>query len=240
LNAEDRKDIAEKIPNWEYDLWDDLSTGDGLTCPRYERCRIRRRGVWCPADDVELLERLSGMGRLRRFYLDKFDGYNWLACTLPGGIFGRVESLARRYLRRGGVCSPPVPAELVLRADKKYPVEVRLLPLKAYHGSIWHLKDKWVIQLKEDDTPAAKRFTLFHEAFHILAHSRATPVFRKRGCLEGAFNELLADYFAVCVLMPREWVKQKWAEVEDLDKMASIFKAPQPAMWIRLKSLGLI
>ncbi|GAG36112.1 unnamed protein product [marine sediment metagenome] len=57
--------------------------------------------------------------------------------------------------------------------------------------------------------------------------------------MQGSFNELLADYFAVCILMPREWVKEKWAEVKDLDKMAEIFDVPKSAMCIRLKRLGL-
>jgi len=65
-------------------------------------------------------------------------------------------------------------------------------------------------------------------------------VFRKRGTIVGSFNELLADYFASCILMPREWVKEKWAEVKDLDRMAEIFAVPKSAMCIRLRRLGLI
>jgi len=41
-----------------------------------------------------------------------------------------------------------------------------------------------------------KRFTLFHEAFHIEAHDKADPVFRTRGCERGTFNELLAECFS--------------------------------------------
>ena len=51
---------------------------------------------------------------------------------------------------------------------------------------------------------------------------------------------LLADYFATCILMPKEWVTEKWVEVMDLDRMAEIFDAPKSAMCIRLKRLGLI
>jgi len=61
------------------------------------------------------------------------------------------------------------------------------------------------------------------------------PVFRKRGTKGGSFNELLADYFAICILMPK-----KWAEVKDLDRMAEIFDVPKAVMCIRLKRLGLI
>jgi len=84
------------------------------------------------------------------------------------------------------------------------------------------------------------RFTIFHEAFHILAHCRTSPVFRKRGSIVGSFNEFLADYFALCILMPREWVAEKWAEVKDLDQMAKIFSVSKSAMCIRLRQMGLI
>jgi hypothetical protein len=60
-------------------------------------------------------------------------------------------------------------------------------------------------------------------------------IFRKRGSVVGSFNELLADYFALCILMSRDW-----AEVKDLDRMAEIFAVPKPAMCIRLRQLSLI
>jgi len=65
-------------------------------------------------------------------------------------------------------------------------------------------------------------------------------MFRKRGSIFGSFNEWLADHFSGCVLMPRKWVEEKWAEVEDLDRMAEIFAVPKSAMCIKLKQLGLI
>jgi Predicted Zn peptidase len=151
-----------------------------------------------------------------------------------------VELLAQKYLERGDASCLPVPIELVSLADEQHTIEVCLLPLNAYHGALWRLGGEWIIQLKNDDTPASRRFTLFHEAFHILAHCKTAPVFRKRGTTQGSFNELLADYFAACILMPRELVKEKWAEVEDLDRMVGIFGVPRSAMCIRLKCLGFI
>lgn len=65
-------------------------------------------------------------------------------------------------------------------------------------------------------------------------------MFRKRGTKEGSFNELLADYFAGCILMPREWVKEKWAEVKNLRSMAEIFDVEEPLMWIKLREMALI
>jgi len=40
--------------------------------------------------------------------------------------------------------------------------------------------------------------------------------------------------------MPREWVKEKWAEIKDLDRMSEIFAVPESAMYMRLRQLGLI
>jgi Zn-dependent peptidase ImmA (M78 family) len=117
---------------------------------------------------------------------------------------------------------------------------IHTLPLKAYHGAIWRLKEGLVVQLRDGDTSAGRRFALFHETFHILAHCRGTPVFKKRGLEQGSFNELLADYFAGYILMPREWVKEKWTEIKDLDRMAEIFAVSKSAMCIRLKWLDLI
>ena len=151
-----------------------------------------------------------------------------------------VERLAQRYLRKHRLHCPPVPNELISLLDTEHAVEIRTIPLKSYHGAIWRIGDRWVIQLKSGDTPAMKRYTLFHEAFHILAHCRGVPVFRQRGVEVGSFNEGLATYFATCILMPREWVKEKWAEVNDLHQMAEIFDVPKSAMCIRLRRLGLI
>jgi len=51
---------------------------------------------------------------------------------------------------------------------------------------------------------------------------------------------MLADYFAGCVLMPKECFKEKWIEVNDLKQMAEIFQVTEVSMWIRLKTMGLV
>jgi len=225
--------MVANTPRWESELWSYVSSGDGMRCPLYSCCQVRQKGGWCP-DDYK--ERLNHLLDNERFNLSNYD---FIKCGTCGRMFKLVEMLAQRYLKGGRFGCPPVPTELLSLADKQHTIEARLLPLKVYHGAIWRLREGWVIQVK-DDISASKRFTLFHEAFHILAHCGTTPVFRKRGTTQGSFNELLADHFATCILMPREWVKEKWAEVEDLGRMAEIFDAPKSAMCIRLKYLGLI
>jgi hypothetical protein len=224
---------ANGVPRWESELWSYISRGDGVRCPMYERCRTRRECNWCISDNQEQIEQLLDT--------EEFDprDYEFLEQITPGRIFQLVESLAHSFLRRGGVRCPPVPEKLVSMANDNHPIEVRLVPLSAHHGAIWRLSDAWVIQLNQHDPPARRRHTLFHEAFHIMAHSRASPVFRKRGAEAGAFNELLAEYFAACVLMPREWVKGSWPEIKDVRRMAEVFGVTEQLVWIRLKMLHL-
>ena len=226
--------MREKTPRWEPELWSYMSSNDGMHCPLASHCQPRQSGKWCVDDNIEHIRRILEDHRF------KLSDYDFIKPTGRCRIFQLVEMLAQEWQKKGGVCCLPVPTELVSLADDQHPIEARLLPLKTYHGAIWRLKEGWVIQLKKNDASPRKRFTLFHEAFHILAHCKATPIFRRRGVKGGSFNELVADYFAACILIPRELVKEKWAEASDLNQMAKIFDVPKSAMCVRLKRLGLI
>jgi len=236
LNVEGKKGANQgKIPKWEAELWSYISSGDGICCPVYSYCKGRLSGSWCPSDNLDYIAQMLDS---RRFDAGKYDFIG--SGAKHSRIFQLVERLAQKYFQIARIRGPLVPVELVSVVDEQCPIEVRLVPLRNYHGAIWYLNDSWIIQLNRNDTPARRRFTLFHEAFHILAHRKATPVFRKTGCGAGSFNELLADYFASDVLMPREWVKEKWTEVKDLGRMAQIFDVPKALMWLRLREIGLI
>ena len=221
---------------WESELWSYISNGDGKNCPLYSNCLLRQEGQGCISDNKELFDQLLGS--------EQFDAsrYNFVECVTLGRVFELAEKLAQSLLKERRIHRLPVPAGLVSLADEAHPIEVRLVPLQSYHGALWYLNDSWIIQLNENDTRAVKRFTLLHEAFHIIAHCHCTnvPVFRKSRQDRGVFNEVLAEYFAICTLMPREWVMKKWAETKDLDRMVEIFSVTKPAMWFRLKCLHLI
>ena len=154
------------IPRWEAELWSYVTSGDGMHCPLYGRCQLRKRGAWCPDENRERIDRLLDE---RQFNLHSYDFIESEAKGLCR-LAQLVEMLAQKYLIMGGVRCPPVSTELVTLFDKHHSIEIRQLPLKVYHGAIWHQKDGWVIQLKDVDTAATMRFTVFHEAFHILAH----------------------------------------------------------------------
>ncbi len=211
-----------------------------MHCPLYSHCPVRRSGKWCPDDNRERIAKLLEYGQRSLSDLDSFECRDCVKGEFLE-IVKLVERLALEYLKKGNVRCPPVPTELHSLAGDHLPVEVRQVLLKAYHGATWCLKDAWVIQIKSDDPPDMKRFTLFHETFHILARRKVTPVFKgRRGMKEAPFNELLANFFAACTLMPAAWVREKWHEIQDLNQMAEIFDVPQSAMGIRLKGLDLI
>jgi hypothetical protein len=237
LNDAGRKNTTlTKVPEWEAELWSYVGHGDGARCPLRERCPTVRQSHWCPDDNRERLNQLLDK---RKFDISDY-GFVESEGDKECRLVELLERLARKYLKEGRVIRPPVSTELIGLFDQYYSIEVRHLPLKAYHGAIWRQKDGWVVQVKESDATSTMRFTIFHEAFHILAHTKTTPVFRKRGSILGSFNEWLADAFACSILMPREWVEARWAEVGDLARMAEIFAVPKSAMYIKLRQLGLI
>jgi len=229
--------MRESIVSWENELWHYMNAGDGDKCPIYEHCDLRQRGHWCIIDHKEYMGYMDYL--INSDLIDSQRG-EVLRLLEPCRIFTLVKILAQKYLEIGKVSSPPVPESLVDFMAWPDDVEFRLVPLTVYHGALWHFDDSWVIQLNKNDTDAVRRLTLFHEAFHILAHCSSTPVFRKIGSSKGVFNELLAEYFTYHVLMPEEWVKNKWAQAQDPDIMAQIFNVPESAMITMLGSLHLI
>jgi hypothetical protein len=244
LSGEDKKDTTTgKIPKWEAELWSYLSQGDGVHCPLYQSCRFRLEGGWCLSEHEEYYQLMNEF--LDDETPDLTDPasirFEFPGCPYSSRIFKLVGKLAVKYQTEAGIDSLPVPADLITRAEDNLPIEVRQIPLKAHHGAIWRLNDCWVVQLNSNDTLARQRFTLYHEVFHILAHGKCTPVFKKTSSSpEGSFNELLADHFAAIILMPEKQVEEKWAEVKDVNQMAAIFDVPRPVVWFALKHQSLI
>lgn len=232
-----------KTPSWESELWSYLSSGDGVNCPLHDDCKLKRSGGWCfndhradfssyYSDQPFLYAQDKTVLRTLKTSIPE----RWTLCR----IFQLVEALANKCLEKAAVTQPPTPTGIIRHFDANKPVEVRFLPLKVYHGAIWQLDDSWIIHINANDTPNRQRVSLFHEVFHILAHCKATPVFRKRGTKMGFFNEMLADYFAGCIIMPKGWIERKWAEIKDVRRMAEIFQVTELGMWIRLRTMGLI
>ena len=153
------------------------------------------------------------------------------------GILQLVELLAWEWIITVGVYGPPVPSRIIRLADHSKFVKVSNIPLKTTHGAVWCLADSWLIQLNANDDSATKRFTLFHEAFHI----RSSMVgWAERPKSTPLFNELLAEVFAACTLTPLIWLEDVWEATHDFSKVAQIFNVPESVVHFRLRHLGLV
>lgn len=159
-----------------------------------------------------------------------------------GGVMPFVEKLAQEQLNKGYSSKLPIPTDLISLADEQHIIEVRAVRLNACNAATWRLKDRWVIHVSDRSPSFRLRMTLFHEAFHIMAHcrSQSVPVFSNRKAIRGYFNEFMADYFAICMLMPLQLIKDEWAIIGNVDRMAQRFRVPNSAMLIRLCELGLL
>lgn len=247
MRGEGQKRIAGKTARWESELWSYLSRGDGVNCPLHHDCELRQNGGLCLDDHRDRLHKLYGNipfnpgdeAESLNFLLKSIE-YDYLRNWKPGPIFQLVERLADKYIEKSHIDRPPVPNKIIDVLDIDRPVEIRPVSLKAYQGAVWYTDDTWVIQLNEKQPIESKRITLFHEIFHVIAHIKSTPIFKRRGTQEGFFNEFLADYFAGCILIPQKLVVEKWAEVKELKRMAEIFQVTQLTMWFRLKTMGLL
>ncbi|MBM3142850.1 MAG: ImmA/IrrE family metallo-endopeptidase [Chloroflexi bacterium] len=225
--------MGRKTSRSEDKLWAYVGAGDGMYCPLRTDCDFRKSGGWCADDNLEFVS-------IRYSLLVTPGDYEFIRFSGHCKMFKLVECLAQSYLQIGGISCPPVSTSLAMLADELDSIEVRLVPLKMNHGGLWRLEGKWVVQLNSNDNPTRRRYTLFHEVFHILAHLRTTPVFSKVGCEGGSFNESLADYFAACVLAPPHWVKKEWTKFKDIAQMAAHFDVPYVVMFVMLKRMGLI
>jgi len=239
--------IERKSLRLEDELWANVGASDGMHCPLRSDCDARSlsnerdariEDGWCFDRNLDFVIR-----RYEKLSQKCDQEFIPPDCNLvfrhPCRIFRLIESAAHRFLQRAGISCPPVPTHLAMLADAENGVEVRLVPLNAYHGGLWRSQGKWIVQLNANDTTARRRFTLFHEVFHIQAHLKTTPVFAKIGCDRASFNESLADYFAACVLAPPNWVKEDWARFKDCAKMAAHFNVPLVVMHVMLKRVGL-
>jgi len=205
------------------------------------RCKCRDKDG-CPQTGSEWCYNITTKGNASRpAKLPDLDATRYLYSDTPAccWVLADVEKLASEYLAGAGVSGPPVPSELIDIFDESKKVEVRLVPLKALHGVVWLLSGGWIIQLNARDPRRVRRYSLFHEAFHI-AHRITLPAFNIAKVRHVSFNEVLADHFATCILMPKEWVEEYWPRVQDVRAMADRFDVPTRQMRRRLNQLSLL
>ena len=152
---------------------------------------------------------------------------------------GIAERQATRFLEIYELTQPSVDVGLISELPR---VRVRVEPGLVDSGLTHWDKGKWVIGINRNDSPTRRRFTLAHEFKHILDHPFIHTIYNdERGQLSPKRAELMCDYFAACLLMPRPWVKRLWARgVQDTAVLAATFNASPAAMNVRVQQLGLV
>lgn len=135
---------------------------------------------------------------------------------------------------------PPPPVDIEKMATEwGVAVEYVVRP-SGFHGQM--VRNRAVIEISRGDHPHRQRFTLGHELGHyVLGHN---PVYSRTDDRELSdpwrTNEREADIFAVEALMPEEWVRQDWKELQDARGMAALYNLSDETMWYRLEELRLI
>jgi hypothetical protein len=222
--------------DWEIKLWDYLSKGDGKHCPLYSSCVLRNQGHPCLDKYGKRYSKLFDSKYFKSADFNFIHSQSWKSSE----IFDLVEKLAKKYLGKVGIAKPPVPPGIISVFDEEYPIATQSIPLKSYHGALWFDGNQWIIFMNENDSKPMRKFTIFHECFHIIAQQQTKYAFSQGRIPRGHFNELIADIFAQDILMPKEWVEHEWIKCRDLNEMAIRFQIPKTAMFIQLRWHGFI
>lgn len=151
-----------------------------------------------------------------------------------------AELQANRLLAAQGITEPPVPESVIATLPR---VQVERAGWMQDSGCVGWSKGRWLIVLNRDESPVRQRFSLMHEAKHLLDAPFGDVLYPAWGGMSAKDrSEQVADHFAACVLMPKQWVRSAFFNegVTDIRRLAACFDVSQPAMRVRLASLGVL
>lgn len=164
--------------------------------------------------------------------------------VVPFRPLTRIEALsiaerqAMKLLELSGISAPPVPERIVTELRR---VQVTRSKAMLHSGmSAWE-HGRWKVVLNSNDSRLRQRFSLAHELKHIIDHPFVTQLYGAVDPQEREdWIELVCDYFAGCLLIPRPWLKRAWTTgSQRLSSLAYRFDVSQAAMQTRLHQTGL-
>lgn len=150
-----------------------------------------------------------------------------------------AEQQALRLLELTGITAPPVPDSVITELPR---VEVeRITPGIGSGATMWS-QGRWLIIINGAHPIGRQRFTLAHEAKHVLDHTFIDVLYPASGGMSAYDRgESVCDYFAACLLMPRPWITAAWEDGQhDVWDLARAFEVSRQAMQVRLTQLGLM
>src|SRR5580658_3610861 len=103
----------------------------------------------------------------------------------------------------------------------------------------------YLVVINGSDGRTRRRFTLAHEFKHVIDMASKKLIYAKLGQGDKEKHdkqiEVVANYFAACLLMPKRFVKQAWTSgIQDTEALAYLFGVSLESMTNRLRYLGFL
>ena len=150
-----------------------------------------------------------------------------------------AELQANRLLGWSDVDDAGTPSEVVSGLPFVELTMRRDLPVSGLTN--W-FKPHWLILLNATEPAVRQRFSLMHEFKHIIDHQAIAYLYPANWLHDSNRRaELVADYFAACLLMPKRIVKRVYGQgLRDVSELAAAFGVSSLAMAVRLQQLRLV
>lgn len=148
-----------------------------------------------------------------------------------------AELQAHRLLDLWQITQAAVPSEIVSELPRVRIVRGELPVSGTSHWNGTH----WIITLNSREPWTRQRFTLMHEFKHVIDHGHTALLYTgDRRHAPGEQAELVADYFAGCVLVPRRLLKRAWCDgLQRPSALARHFAVSSRAVDVRLAQTGI-
>lgn len=149
-----------------------------------------------------------------------------------------AETQAEHLIRLTGLLGPPMPNEVITGLPRVRVLMERETPVSA--STHWN-GSHWIVVINGADSLERRRYSLAHELKHILDHPLRHWLYRPGGSIDAREQaEIAAEFFAACLLMPRTWIRQLWADgVRSVEGLSDYFEVSERAIRERLRQLGL-
>lgn len=165
-----------------------------------------------------------------------------LRAVVPARRLGHLEALRvaeqQADLLRDtlGVTEDYFPVELIGHLPHVTVATVDHLPVS---GLTFWGDHHWHIHIRASEASPDRRFTTLHEFKHVIDHPYQGACYDARLSIAAAERELVADYFAACVLMPHDRMEAAVSETPDRDALERRFGVNHRHLARRLADLEL-
>lgn len=175
-------------------------------------------------DDRSLLAKMRAVIPARRLSLDE--------------SLRIAELQAAHLLALQGIDDGPVPEEIITELPK---IRVDFINVPVSGACYWD-GNAWVIEINRRESWNRQRFVIAHEFKHIIDHGYTDRLYPQVECSHHVDHaELVADYFAGCVLVPTLFLKRAWRHgVQQRHDLAEYFRVSERTIETRLMQVGLI